>query len=515
MTVDEDVLLRIEGLKVYFHTYEGVVKALEGIDIDVRTGETMGLVGETGCGKSVTALAVMGLVQCPPGKIEAGRVLLGEPARVTALRREYDEEFKDDLKARDKEVESLEKKLESLKGDEHKPERIAIRERLAALTCSYDLLKMSGEELNEIRGDRISMVFQEPMTALNPTYTIGDQIGETLELHQLQTLVDDVLAQLDREIKSFEGGKVAERTRKQMQSVKTEGPGPKKVVVERELCSLCGTPAREDWGACVGCGARFSRMVPRAVRRAFFSVASRYYRGMKENQYNTWTYLVKSNPVTIKLERRLRLAKTMMAEQALKDVKIAEPGRVVRSYPFELSGGMKQRAMIAMMMSCRPELLIADEPTTALDVTVEAQILALMRELQRTRRTSILLITHDLGVIAETCDRVAVMYAGHVVEMSTVQDIFSRPTHPYTHALLKSVPKSGPAHMGERKKPLYVIPGTVPNLLKPPSGCRFHPRCDRAQDVCSREVPALREGVAGHLVACHNPVPIAQEVSGP
>jgi len=224
---------------------------------------------------------------------------------------------------------------------------------------------------------------------------------------------------------------------------------------------------------------------------------------------------VRSNPITRRFQRRLRLAKTIWAEQALRDVKIAEPRMVVNNYPHELSGGMRQRAMIAMMMACQPDLLIADEPTTALDVTVEAQILDLMKELQDTRGTSILLITHDLGIIAETCCRVAIMYAGYIVELATTEEIFARPMHPYTNALLRSIPKIGLKYMSERKKPLYVIPGVVPNLLTPPPGCRFHPRCERALDICRSEVPALRELAPGHFVECHNPVVRSNGVSPP
>ncbi len=509
--VDDEVLLRIEGLKTYFHTYEGVVKALEGIDMEVRTGETMGLVGETGCGKSVTALTIMGLVQSPPGNVEAGRIFLGEPAKATALRKEYDLRFENDAEGRKKEIESLEKQLGSLKGDENRPKRTEVNNHLDALEHSYDLLLKSKTELNRIRGARMSMVFQEPMTALNPSYTIGDQIGETLELHQLDLLMDDVLSQLDREMEAFSAGKVATRKMQKTASSSVTGIADK-TAKEYEACSLCGAPTRTDWHSCVGCGARLSPRLPAAMRRAFYRIALRYYKAMKVNQNNTWSYLVRSNPVSRRFERRLAMAKTMRSEGALREVKIAEPERVVRSYPFELSGGMRQRAMIAMMMSCEPELLIADEPTTALDVTVEAQILALMRELQKKKNTSILLITHDLGVIAETCHRVAIMYAGYIVELSATKEIFAHPTHPYTSALLKSIPKIGQSHMQERKKPLYVIPGSVPNLLKPPPGCRFHPRCDRALEKCRSEMPPLNEVLPGHLVACHNPVPYSQEV---
>lgn len=508
---EEEVLLRIEELKTYFHTYEGVIKALEGINLDVRKGETMGLVGETGCGKSVTALTVMGLIPSPPGKVESGGVFLGEPSKVTALRKEYDKRFEKSSQERQKEIASIEKEIESLTGEANKQKRIELRDRLAALTYSYDLITKSKAELNEIRGARMSMVFQEPMTALNPAYTIGDQIGETLELHQLDMLIEDVLKQLDLEMKAFEVGKVAKRRKDtKTESATAAAITDMKSTKEIEVCSICGTQTRKDWRACVGCGARLSPKLPRRVRKMFYNIALRYYNGMKENPQNSFAYMVKSNPVTSKLERRLKLAKTIRAEDALRDVKIAEPGRIVRSYPFELSGGMKQRAMIAMMMSCQPELLIADEPTTALDVTVEAQILALMRELQKTKNTSILLITHDLGVIAEVSDRVAVMYAGYVAELSTTRELFARPTHPYTHALLRSIPKIGPTHMNDRKKPLYVIPGIVPNLLKPPPGCRFHPRCERSLEVCKSVMPDLLEHMPGHFVACHNP-----ESSGP
>ena len=510
---EEEVLLRVEDLKTYFHTYEGVVKALEGINIDVRRGETMGLVGETGCGKSVSALTVMGLIPIPPGKVESGHILLGEPSSVRAFRLEYDEKFKGSPKDREKEIDSLRKKLDSLKEGQQSEDAKDIGERLAALTYTYDLLTKSPEELNEIRGDRISMIFQEPMTALNPAYTIGDQVGETIELHQMEKLADDVLKQLDLETKALVQKKLAN---KKVRAIDTRTGLPTSDLnsthtAKKDVCSLCGTVVRTGWNACTGCGVRFSSgVVPIPIRRAFQRIALSYYTRLKENRYNTWAYLVRSNPISVRMERRLSLAKLIRAEEALREVKIAEPSRIVRSYPFELSGGMRQRAMIAMMMACKPDLLIADEPTTALDVTVEAQILSLMKEMQRARDMSILLITHDLGVIAETCHRVAVMYAGYIVELSTTEEIFAQPMHPYTHALLRSIPKIGPKYINDRKKPLYVIPGVVPNLLKPPSGCRFHPRCERALEKCSKEVPSLVELAPGHFVSCHNPVPMTK-----
>lgn len=514
---DDDILLRIEGLKTYFHTYEGVVRALEGIDLDVRRGETMGLVGETGCGKSVTALSVMRLIPSPPGKIEAGKVFLAEPLSVTAFRKEYDKRFGSaQAEARKKELEKIKKDLEALGAGSSDAKRKELKDRIAAITYSYDLLRKSTAEMNALRGDWMSMIFQEPMTALNPAYTIGDQISETIEMHQMDKLVGTVLKQLELERTASRGGKKARREQKKSRPRAVEGDGEtskKGEALDRGACSSCGADARDDWGACTGCGARFVSRIPTVFYRQRLRIASSYYSRMRDNPNNIWAYLVRSNPITGRLQRRLRLAKTIWAEQALREVKIAEPKMVVRNYPHELSGGMRQRAMIAMMMACQPDLLIADEPTTALDVTVEAQILDLMKELQDTRGTSILLITHDMGIIAETCRRVAIMYAGYIVELAATEEIFARPMHPYTNALLKSIPKIGLKYMGERKKPLYVIPGMVPNLLTPPPGCRFHPRCERALDVCKSEVPALRELAPGHFVECHNPVMTRSEVS--
>ncbi|MDH4122712.1 MAG: ABC transporter ATP-binding protein [Thermoplasmata archaeon] len=506
---EDEVLLRIEGLKTYFHTYEGVVKALEGIDIVVKQAETMGLVGETGCGKTVTALSVMRLIPSPPGKIEAGKVLFDEPSSVTVLRNEYDKKFKgapENLKK--KEIEKIERELGTIKTSDESRKK-ELKDKIAALTYSYDLLRKSQAQLNEIRGDSISMIFQEPLTALNPSYTIGEQIGETIELHQMEMLVEDILEQLRLEESTLKARKRAElvEKKKDAQGIKIEGTKQLKARRnEKSFCSLCGTPTRSDWKACMGCGARFSKLLPFPLISIRLRISSSYYRRLKDNPFNAWAAMVRSNIFTRRLQHRLKLAKTMRAEQALKEVKIAEPQLVVKNYPHELSGGMRQRAMIAMMMSCQPDLLIADEPTTALDVTVEAQILALMKELQRNKGTSILLITHDLGIIAETCHRVAIMYAGHVVELSSTESIFAQPMHPYTNALLRSIPKIGAKYLSERKKPLYVIPGAVPNLINPPEGCRFHPRCEHVLERCKSQVPALVELAPGHFVACHNPV---------
>ena len=319
-------LLSVKNLKTYFRTEAGEAKAVDGVSFDIDRGETLGLVGESGCGKSVTSLSVMRLVPEPPGKTVGGE----------------------------------------------------IRYR------GQDLVQISDDDMRKVRGNDIAMIFQEPMTSLNPVFTCGYQIDEAVILHQ----------------------------------------------------GLNPTQARE---------------------------------------------------------------KTV---EMLKLVGIPDPEQRANEYPHQLSGGMRQRVMIAMALSCNPDVLIADEPTTALDVTIQAQILELLEKLQTELGMAVLMITHDLGVIAEVADRVAVMYAGKVVEMSEVNRIFKTPRHPYTIGLLESIPK-----LNEQKETLSVIPGTVPEATRFPVGCRFAPRCSQADDVCLREEPPLlaieEDEVAGtHQVAC-------------
>jgi oligopeptide/dipeptide ABC transporter ATP-binding protein len=315
-------LLEIRDLSVQFFTYQGVVRALEGVSLSVAEGEILGLVGETGCGKSVLARAVLRVIAEPPGKITAGRVL-----------------FK-----------------------------------------GRDLLALDRRQMRRIRGNEISMIFQEPMSSLNPVFTIGNQMMEVVTLHQR---------------------------------------------VGRD----------EARGICL---------------------------------------------------------------DMLRQVKMPDPDQVLAKYPHELSGGMLQRAMIAMELSCRPDLLLADEPTTALDVTVQAQVLTILEELTRSRGVAVLFISHDLGVIAQLCDRVAVMYAGKIVETAAVAELFAAPRHPYTRGLLQAIPR-----IGRGREELAVIPGSVPGLVDPPPGCRFHPRCAHRFAPCDRQVPALFEPAPGHHVACH------------
>ncbi|MDH7484763.1 MAG: ABC transporter ATP-binding protein [Anaerolineae bacterium] len=316
-----DVLVCVENLHVRFRTYAGVVHAVNGVSFDIRRGETFGLVGETGCGKSVTGLSLLRLVP-PPGEIAAGRILFN----------------------------------------------------------GEDLLAKSEAEMQRIRGRRIAMVFQDPAATLNPVFSVGEQIMGIIRHHQ---------------------------------------------AVGRD-------------------GAR---------RRAM---------------------------------------------EMLEAVGLPEPERLLRAYPHELSGGMQQRVMIAMALSSGAELLIADEPTTALDVTIQAQILALLVELQRSRRLSILLITHNLGVVAETCERVGVLYAGHLVEVGRTPDVFQAMKHPYTQALLAAIPRPG-----SHGQPLPAIPGTVPSGLERIPGCAFHPRCPFVMDVCRAEKPPLVSVGEEHTVACY------------
>jgi peptide/nickel transport system ATP-binding protein len=321
---DKGPLLRISGLKTYFDTDEGLVHAVDGVDLAIARGETLSVVGESGCGKTVTALSVLKLIAMPPGRIAGGEIFWQ----------------------------------------------------------GRDLVRLNAEEMNRVRAKEIAIVFQEPMTSLNPVYTIGDQISEVIELHQGL-------------------GRSAARDR------------------AIEMLSLV--------------------QIPNARRR-------------------------------------------------------------LDDYPHHFSGGMRQRVMIAMALSCNPKLLIADEPTTALDVTIQAQILDLLQDMKSRLGMSIMLITHAMGVVAEVAQRVAVMYAGKVVEEAGVDRLFANPRHPYTQGLIRSIPRVDLA--AAHRKRLDTIAGVVPKLIDPPAGCRFAPRCRFAADECKRGQPALREFEPGHKVAC-------------
>jgi peptide/nickel transport system ATP-binding protein len=316
-------LLEIKNLQTYFNTEDGLIRAVDDVSFRIKEGETLAVVGESGCGKSITSMSVMRLIPNPPGKIVGGEIYFD----------------------------------------------------------GKDLLKLSETEMMKMRGNQISVIFQEPMTSLNPVFTVGEQIGEAIMLHRN---VDE-----------------KEARKQTIDSLKLVG-------------------------------------IPRA-------------------------------------------------------------DEIVDAYPHELSGGMRQRVMIAMAISCKPKLLIADEPTTALDVTIQAQILDLMRDIKEKLNTAIMLITHDLGVVAEMADYVVVMYAGKVVEETSVLELYKNPTHPYTIGLLQSKPV-----INRETDKLYSIPGQVPNPLNMPTGCYFNPRCGRATDKCREAQPTLEEVKPGHKVACWN-----------
>jgi len=319
-----EILLQIRDLRTSFYTHDGVVKAVDGVSLEVRRGEVLGLVGESGCGKSVTSLSILRLI-APPGKIDGGEILFE----------------------------------------------------------GRDLLGLNISEMTAMRGDRISMIFQQPTSSLNPVFKVGDQIAEVLQIHQ-------------------------------------------------------GLSKKE------------------ALARAV---------------------------------------------ELMVQVGISDPQRRVKAYPFEMSGGMAQRVMIAMALASKPDLLIADEPTTALDVTIQAQILDLMRNLQSEYNAAIILITHDLGVVAEMADRISVMYAGQIVEEAPTAELFRDPRHPYTQGLIASIPV-----LGEIKDELEVIPGNVPNLVNLPPGCRFAPRCRvreaRGLTICTEQMPDLKPVAVGHTARC-------------
>lgn len=316
-----NTLLEVNGLKTYFYTEEGIVPAVDGVSFSINKGETLGIVGESGCGKSITALSIMQLLQTPPGKITGGEILFE----------------------------------------------------------GANLLQKKEREMERIRGNEISMIFQEPMTSLNPVSTCGYQIAEVIRLHQ-------------------------------------------------------------------------------------------------------------------KLERKQAMEK---AVDMLRLVGIPDPQKRSNEYPHQMSGGMRQRVMIAIALACKPKLLIADEPTTALDVTIQAQILELIKDLKNDMGMSIMMITHDLGVVAGIADKVAVMYAGKIVEQGNVISLFKNPQHPYTKGLLASIPK-----LNQKKEKLHVIRGMVPNPYQMPEGCRFHPRCECKQDICLKEQPPIIQRDEGHQVAC-------------
>lgn len=425
----EGSIVRAERLFTNFYTFEGAVRALNGVSVSVNHGEIYGLVGESGCGKSVTVRSMMRIVQ-DPGYIESGRILLF---------------FNREDRAR-----------------------------------GIDILQRSEAYMRSVRGNDISMIFQEASTALNPVLTIGEQIGESFLFHRRAEMLEKTISAIDTKLENGPGGPkrlwrrlqrgllsrelaVARRYQKRVAEIDDE------LYRLEEKSDAESTHRRRELNVSRGMVRRFDRLA-QVVKRV--PLLKRYYRAVNRTIHGEVVEL-------------------------LGQLGVPNPGNVAVRYPHELSGGMQQRIVIAIALACHPMLLIADEPTSNLDVTIQAQIIELIKTLKQQSISSVLFITHDLGLVAEICDRVTVMYAGDTAETATVEELFREPLHPYTQALLHSVPKV------EQKEALATIPGTVPNLVKPPSGCRFHPRCPHAMDICKREKPPVTEYKPGHTVSCH------------
>ena len=492
-------VLEIKDLKTYFFTYDGVVKALDGVDLTIRKGETLGLVGETGCGKSVTAFSVTKLYADPPGRIIGGKILFQGANLLYGL----------DQEATFKPV--------------PKTNRVKVKRR-------YARIRLSQERMAAIRGSGISMIFQEPSSALNPIFSIADQLSEALLLHSGGEVFDELL----RPPPAPEAVKAA--IDRLLEATPSTGTGPTRESTQAFADAL-GRPSLATQAYSV---LKEMRQRPDEARKALEHAVRRTHLGGLQRAYVRHmlrAYHLREKLNDLLLEEMRRGTPTSRADRGLRarlraewlrgigyglwgirghvrrpvkdetfwrsvklleGVSIANPAQVARGYPHELSGGMLQRVMIAMALSSNPALLIADEPTTALDVTIQAQILSVMRDLKTRVGSSILLITHDLGVIAEMANRVSVMYAGNVVETAAVRDLYRRPLHPYTQGLLNSIPR-----MDDPNKTLESIPGSVPNLIYPPSGCRFHPRCPHAMEICKEARPPTTVEGDDHTVACY------------
>ncbi len=512
---NREPILRVKNLKTQFFVYDGIVKALENINFTLYKGEILGLVGETGCGKSVTAYSITKLIADPPGRIVQGEIYLGN--------------------------------LNILK-DVFKEAKIIPRERKPKVKRKSSVIRRNELFFNQIRGKYISMIFQEPMAALNPVYTIEDQITETLFLHrrghilevskdalknrniltELKKKLDYLKEQMSTEgrskgkdLSSLEDDKAAS-AKAEFNSIYNieyiENNIPDGKVKEELLKTIKTKKGIESFSRHVSLlleaaeayekrGSRYDALIEEdhkmeqlreqllketddKVKEEIEKKLAKYTKSINLIKLSKQLKRNKKNPLILEARRE--------ALYLLESVNIPDAYGVLKRYPHELSGGMLQRVVISIALANDPEILIADEPTTALDVTVQAQILEIMRNLQKERKTSIILITHDLGVIAEMCDRVAVMYAGNIVEIGEINEIFHNPKHPYTIGLISSIPR-----IDNPDKKLKSIGGTVPNLLNPPSGCRFNPRCPFAFDRCKVEVPAHIEVEPGHVVACH------------
>lgn len=525
MAEDENVLVEISDLMINFYTYQGTVKAIDGVDLVIRRGETLGLVGETGCGKSVTANAIMKLILSPPGKIEGGRIHFLEPPETRAKRKELEtlaqkkwgslsEQDRKRLTAAYLRFTGFKKRVKPLtKADIDKtvpaaraPSRYVVdfmageaaklpksdKVGLEAAKNTYNLLVKEDRYMQKIRGRFISMIFQEPTSALNPVFTAGDQIAEVILLHRKADMAARALKKIEAEERLMKEGKKARKVRANPESKDKQSSGKGKYE-----CSVCNGKVDPDDEWCDSCGNEFYDDLTWALRRLVRPTFKKIIQRVQKHPDSRELFMNRI-PGIKRYRKELYKQALREAVHMLMTVRIADPKGVAYRYPYELSGGMQQRVMIAIALACNPKLLIADEPTTALDVTIQGQILKLMRDLKEQYGSSILLITHNLGVVAEMCDRVGVMYAGSMAEVGAARTIFKQPLHPYTAGLMKAVPS---VQMDAAK--LFTIRGLVPNLIYPPSGCRFHPRCDFARAYCAKVKPELAEIEPGHFVACH------------
>lgn len=439
-------LLRVNDLRVSFITRAGEIQAINDVSFEIRAGETFGLVGETGCGKSQTALAIMRLTP-EAGIIERGEIWFAG----TNLAKNISREFK----------------------------LIQKRNARPKLKRNKSMLKRLNQEINEIRGKEISMIFQEPMTSLNPVYTVGMQVSETLLRHCTELLVDRIIAR-------------NAATRDNLKEITNAATHELTQTEAREILHRTGLEGLEDqiWFILsrkdIGISQKIKRISDLAEHKTtpittMFLLELKKSSGKMPIKYK----ILNKMPIIRKwLGGTIKKEALGLSYELLSLVNMPNAESVLRQYPHELSGGMRQRAMIAMALATRPKLMIADEPTSALDVTVQAQILELLRELSRSFNSAVLFISHDLGVISEICNRVGVMYAGNLVEVARLDQLFADPKHPYTQGLLASIPK-----YGEKRELLQTIEGNVPNLIDPPKGCRFRTRCPRAYEKCTEGPP--------------------------
>ncbi len=494
-----NVVLDVRNLRTYFFTYEGVVKALDGVTFNVRRGETVGLVGETGCGKSVTAFSITKLIPDPPGRIMDGTILFRGANLLWGLDREAS--FSSDRKTK----------------------RIRVRRK-------FRRVREGQERMTAVRGGGISMIFQEPSSAMNPIFSVANQISEAILLHRGRNVMEGLvgarpddpavapaLAEAIAAARASDGGALRAACVRLGEAVRLPSVGTEAFYILKRLRpALEG--AEEELQEAID-RARLSGLQRRylnrqlavtaldeelrasyltEMRRGVSQRGRRRSVGRRRLALRLRTFYYGLWGIRSRVRRPVSEETFWQSVHLLEGVSIANPVQVARGYPHELSGGMLQRVMIAMALSSEPTLLIADEPTTALDVTIQAQILELMRDLKARVGTAILLITHDLGVIAEVADRVCVMYAGNIVEIAPVRSLFREPRHPYTQGLLASIPR-----MDDPNKKLESIPGSVPNLIVPPPGCRFHPRCPQAMPICKEVRPPMTVEGTGHVVACH------------